>query len=316
MQNFNKQSFIRGLLGFSPRQGKNAEKAGKYIEKILKDNGVDFRAEKFEIKIPKIAATLLVDDETIPCEGCSFSSGEINSKNSLVSSLVPSRLLIDHPNINFNPDCDDISVANFYFSPAVAVSRGSLPVIIKADKILGKVNVKETRGESSQFLVGNRDNPANIIFGHYDSIGPGATDNASGVAVMLEALITNPEILENSLFVFDGNEELSCDYPTYWGHGYRVFEERHLALLEKARKIFVADCVGNGKTSLINDPKIINLAFPINSAEKLTDNIFILGGDIKKLMKVYHSKLDTEKELSAKYLDESVDLLTHLLKED
>ncbi|MCK6463004.1 MAG: M28 family peptidase [Candidatus Pacebacteria bacterium] len=314
MQKFNKQSFIRDLLNFSPRQGKKAEMTGKYLEKTLKYHKVSFLSEKFKVEIPEVGASLAVDGKKIPCKGCSFIGGEIKSKNSIASSLISSRLFANQPNINFNPECDDISAANFYFSPAVAVSRKNITAIIQANKILGKVSVKKVEMESNQILVGNTSSPKNIIFGHYDSIGSGATDNASGVAVMIDVLVKNPTTSENNLFVFDGNEELSYDRPTYWGHGYRVFEERHGDLLKRAHKIFVVDCVGNGKMFSTNDPEIINLAFPISSAEKLKDKIHILSGDIKKLMKVYHSNLDTEKELSVKYLNEAVRLLLKQLK--
>ena len=44
---------------------------------------------------------------------------------------------------------------------------------------------------------------------------------------------------------------------------------KDISTIIKAKKIFVVDCVGNGKTSIINDQKIANLAFPIRSIEKI-----------------------------------------------
>lgn len=309
MQKFNKLSFVAEMVRLSPRQGKNALKASRYIQKTLRWHGVSFVVEKFKIKIPNISAKLLVDGKIVPCEGCSFAGGEIKDKSSIVSSLIPSRFLLDYPNINFNPNSEAISQANFYFSPAVAVSRQSVPSIVEAKKVYAKIRVNNFIGESGHILVGNMSNPKKIIFGHYDSIGPGATDNASGIAVMMDVLINDKTLLGENLFVFDGNEELSYDYPTYWGHGYRVFEKKYGRIMEKAKKILVVDCVGNGETKLINNPDVINLAFPVLSAEKMKKKIIIISGDIEKLMKVYHSGLDTEKELSLKYLKEASSLL-------
>ena len=314
MNKFNKQFFIDKLLSFSPRQGKSALKTADYIKKILKKYEVSFVSEKFQIKIPLLRAILSVDGKKIPCEGCSFVSGKIIGNESIASSLIPSRFLTDFSNINFNPKCDGISVSNFYFSPAIAVSRKDIPKIIKAKNIFGQVKAKKYKGQSRQILAGNIDNPKNIILGHYDSIGPGAVDNASGVAVMMSVLINNFYLLKNNLFVFDGNEELSYDYPTYWGHGYRVFEKRHKNILKKAQKIFVVDCVGNGKTNIINDQKIINLAFPIHSIEKLKEKIFIVSGSMEKLMRVYHSNEDVSTEVKKIFLDDAEKLLVRELR--
>ncbi|MEK9161321.1 MAG: hypothetical protein AAB822_01035, partial [Patescibacteria group bacterium] len=132
--------------------------------------------------------------------------------------------------------------------------------------------------------------------------------------VMSSALINDSYLLKNNLFVFDGNEELSYDYPTYWGHGYRVFEKRHKIILKKAKKIFVVDCVGNGKTNIINDQKIINLAFPIYSIEKLKDKIFIVSGSMEKLRRVYHSEKDIAKEIKKLFLNEAEELLVRELR--
>lgn len=314
MNKFNKQFFVDKLLSFSPRQGENALKTADYIEKILKKHKVSFVLEKFQINIPLLRATLNVDGKKIPCEGCSFASGKITGNEAIASSLIPSRFLINFSNINFNPKCDGISVSNFYFSPAIAVSRKDIPTIVNAKKVFGQIESIKYKGQSRQILAGNTHSPKNIIFGHYDSIGMGAVDNASGVAVMSSALINDSDLLKNNLFVFDGNEELSYDYPTYWGHGYRVFEKRHKIILKKAKKIFVVDCVGNGKTNIINDQKIINLAFPIYSIEKLKDKIFIVSGSMEKLRRVYHSEKDIAKEIKKLFLNEAEELLVRELR--
>lgn len=314
MSNFSKRNFIKNLLFFAPRQGQNMLKTADYIEKTLNDNGVYFVSEKFKIQIPVSSASLSADGKNIACSGCSFASGKITNKDSIASSLIPSRFLMNYPNINFNPKCDSISASNFYFAPAIAVSRKDIPAIINADKIYGEVKTKKYKGESRHILVGNFKNPKNIIFGHYDSVGLGAIDNASGVAVMMDIVVNNSSLLENNLFVFDGNEELSYSFPTYWGNGYRVFEKRHKKLIETAKNIFVVDCVGNGKTEIVSDIRIINLAFPILSVKKFKNKIFAVGGNIEKLMSVYHSNEDTIGNIKNKYLNETVNIMIKKLR--
>lgn len=314
MSKFSKRNFIKKLLFFAPRQGQNMLKTADYIEKTLTNNGVYFVSEKFKIQIPVSTASFSADGKKISCAGCSFASGKITSKDSVVSSLVPSRFLINYPNINFNPKCESVSLSNFYFAPAIAVSIKDIPVIINADKIYGEVKTKKYKGESRHILVGNLKNPKNIIFGHYDSIGSGAIDNASGSAVMMDLIINHSSFLKNNLFVFDGNEELSYSFPTYWGNGYRIFEKRHKKLFETAKSVFVIDCVGNGKTEVVSDTKIINLAFPILSVKKLKNKIFAVGGNIEKLMKVYHSNEDTIGNIKNKYLNEAVNIMIKKLR--
>lgn len=75
--------------------------------------------------------------------------------------------------------------------------------------------VKPKKHNSLNILVGNNINPKNIFFAHYDSVGIGATDNASGVGILMNIIINFPKSLRDNLFVFSGNEELSYDYPTY-----------------------------------------------------------------------------------------------------
>ncbi len=54
-----------------------------------------------------------------------------------------------------------------------------------------------------------------LVFSHYDSISSGVIDNASGTALSLYLVINYPKLLEKTLFVFAGNEELSYDEPIY-----------------------------------------------------------------------------------------------------
>ena len=97
-------------------------------------------------------------------------------------------------NINFNPLCDSISKANFYFAPSVAVNRDLISALCRARKVEGFVDVEKVKFDSESILVGNLKNPKNIVFSHFDSIGPGAIDNASGTAICIKLILENKNI--------------------------------------------------------------------------------------------------------------------------
>ena len=298
---------IKKLIDLSPRQGANAKKTADFIIAYLKQNNIKTTAENFPLEIPIIKkAVLLGDGKSISCAGCSFVGGAIENKDYILSSLIPSRYFLDKPNINFNPKSNFISLSNFYFAPAVAVKSSDLKKITKAKKVKGEVIVEKFKGKIPNITVGNKKNPKTIIFSHYDSIGPGAIDNASGVAVCLEVIVKFPQVLKDNLFVFDGNEELSYDYPTYWGKGFRIFEKKYLSIMEKSKKILILDCLGNGKTQKTNNLNVLKLAFPIKNIKKWQKKTFTLFGDIEKLMGVYHSSGDNDSQLEEKCLKESV----------
>ncbi|MDP3057473.1 MAG: M28 family peptidase [bacterium] len=307
---FNILQFISNFIKFSSRQGENEKKAAKLIISVLDKNKISYSVHEFSTKIPlSKKASLFANGKKINCKSCSFVSGKINDKEHLISSLTPSVCFLELPNINFNPKCLDISLSNHYFAPAIAIYRKDLQKIIKANKITGEVKVTPYKYQSQNILIGNQKNPEVIVFAHYDSIGKGATDNASGVAVLMKSIIDHPETLSKTLYVFSGNEELSYDKPTYWGHGYREFEKKYKNILEKSKKIIVVDGVGSGKTNIYRDKNMIHLTFPIKSVKKLENKIIVLLGDFEKIMTVYHSDSDNISQLNIKYLLEAEKLL-------
>ena len=72
-----------------------------------------------------------------------------------------------------------------------------------------KIPVPLEKHDTNNLLVGNLINPRSILLTHFDAIGPGALDNASGVAVCLKVLIENSGFIEDNLVVFSGSEETS-----------------------------------------------------------------------------------------------------------
>lgn len=306
-------NIVRALTALGERQGKTTIRAAKFLTDMLRKADVPYSIETIDTYLPAASSTLRVDGKVIDSAPTSLVGGTIRGKEPLVSSLIPSRYLIDVPNINFNPVSRALSLSNFYFAPALAIRSGDVARVLSGKKVSGSVRVRKVRYALPQILVGNTRNPSTIIFTHFDSIGPGAIDNASGTAVCLSLATTRPEILKRTLFVFDSNEELSYDYPTYWGHGYRVFEKRHSHLLQQAKKILSVDSVGNGKPQVIRDPRILNLAFPILGLQKLLPKTLTVGGDIEKMMKVYQSEADLPGLLSEASLKKTAQLVLSML---
>ena len=303
---FNTIDFIRQLISFSPRQGSNETRAGKFITDLLGKNNVEYKLQQFTVTLPQdIKAELIADGRHIPCQASSFVSGKIEGKNNLISSLLFD-LEFNFPNLNFNPRCEQISVPSrsMHF-PALAVSKNDLPKILTARQVRGEVVVKPVKHQSQNILVGSLKNPKNIIFTHYDSINLGVYDNAAGVACAQKLILKQPKLLQRSLFVISGNEELSYDFPTYWGYGYRVFEKKYLNLLEKTKKIIIIDGVGNGQLNFINDPYWLNMGFPIKNVKKFQNKTILACSDSDRLMTVYHSDADNLSQFEEKYFNDA-----------
>lgn len=305
---------VRMLTNLGERQGLTTLKAADLITSILRDANVSYTTEMIETFLPVATSHLTADDVVVDSAPTSYVGGEIAGVSSLVSSLIPTRYLIDVPNINVNPRSTALSRPNFYFAPSLAVRRGDVPKLLEAKEVRGEVEVTKTAFSLPQILVGNTTNPKAIVFAHYDSIGPGAIDNASGTAACLALVCEEPQLLETTLFVFDPNEELSYDKPTYWGHGYRVFEERYGSLLAEASRIIAVDCVGNGAPQVIDDPAILNLAFPIKSLPELLGKIVTIGGDIDMMMEVYQGDTDLPELLTEDSLRAAKDLTASLIR--
>lgn len=301
------RSFLIDLVSLGERQGETEKLAAEKIITVLEKNSVPYSTQKFSTFIPNYKkAELFADGKKIPIKPTSFVSGKIKNKNAIISSLISSQRFIEDSNINFNPCCKTFSRSNHYFAPSVAVKPKDLKKICDAKKVTGEVVVQKQKHRSKNILVGNVKNPNNILFCHYDSIGPGAVDNASGTAVLLELILSYPETLKNNLYVIAGNEELSYDKPLYWGFGYRVFEKRYPLLLKNAKQIFCVDCVGNGKTVFDQSIGIVRLGLPIKNLKKYISKTYAVYGDFGKLMEVYHGDNDTLDKLEDRYLKDAV----------
>ncbi len=307
------KEIIKIITDIGTRQNKTTKLAYKVITDLLLSHNIEFITKKYQVYLPVFKKSYLkVDGENIPCLPTGLTSGKINTAGIVTTSLISSKVFLDIPHINFNPKCKIISRANFSFSPSLAVPRDSIEKICKEKIINGKIEVVKEKQEALQILVGNNRNPKNIIFSHFDSIGSGAVDNASGTALMLEMIIKNRKLLNDNLFVFDGNEEISYDLPIYWGKGYRNFERKYPKQISGAKKLIVIDCIGYDKTITLSgktNSKIIKLAFPIKKIDGYYSKIKLITSDYDKLMEVYHSDLDQVGLIKEKYMKQALKIV-------
>jgi len=300
------QTIISSLAAFGERQFVQNDAARDYISTVLDQLSISYTFETYDTDLPVYQrATLTVDGVSIPCQGSGLVSGEITSVDTLLSSLISSQKNLYDANINFNPRCTEISRSNHYFAPALSVVASDVSRLLAAEKIHGVLEVNKRTTQTGYFLLGNIANPQTIVFSHFDSIGLGAVDNASGVALAIELIKDNPKLLEHVLFVIDGNEELSYDEGIYWGHGYRVFEERYIKLIDQTKSILVLDSFGYSTPELITDVEIMTLALPIKNIQTHKSKMKLLSGSYGELMNFYHAANDQPELINDRYWQES-----------
>ena len=296
---------VSKLTKISPRYGRDEMKAARVIVDELKSLQTQYKEEPFETSVPRvIKAELFADNVFIPCIGSSLASGEIKTGQYLISAFGYTGENPPH-RISYSPVTDEISVVDIYKEPSVTISRNSVVQIVMAKEVKGTVEVKEERFTTENILVGNINNPQNIIIAHYDSIiGDGALDNAAAIAVLVEVIKSNPKILQNTLIVFAGNEEVSYDdYKTKSGHGFRVFESAHESVLKNAKQIIVID--GIGVTTPSFTQKYIDWVIQIKMLDEIRNKVYWLQNDQGEVLKYMHTKADVAGNLQEKYLKEA-----------
>lgn len=286
------EKIISELSLWAPRQGTNETDTAKFLEYYLNKNNFGYQVQLFPTRIPIIVkAELFLDGKKIECLGASFESGLISAAS----------------DVHFSPHSDYIETITYTTKPSVYISRTNADLLKKAKSISGQVLVEKYSFQSRNILVGNRVAPRRIIFAHYDCLGGGAIDNAGGVAVCLDLITTHPSLLQENLFVFAGNEELSYDQGDYWGKGYREFEKENTGILITAEEILVVD--GVGITSPVEITKDFDNFFPIKYLKQLASKITVISSTQSEVMKVYHCAEDTIDKLNKDFLYESMSYL-------
>jgi len=298
---------IKDLEKFSPRNNQESlNNTSKYIKQNLEKVEIDFFDQYFSVSIPFDEGSYIILDngEKIIGKANSFVSGHFEEKNIYSSQNINQEINIPH--INYNQYYDAFSGVIFYDFPVINIKKSDLIKVINSEEIKVDVNVKRKLIKTENILVGNKKNPKNIIFTHFDTIFNGALDNSSGTATLLYGIISNKINIKENLIVFSGCEELSYDRPYYWGYGYRVFEYEYKEILEKSKKIIVYDMFGHSKPTLTKD--YIKEAFPIMS-EYLYKKSIQISESNNDWIKFYHSDADTIDKINEYYIEEGLKLL-------
>lgn len=303
---------IENLTNFGERQLQSQLLAAKFLETQLEKFSVAYRKLSFMTQVPEfINYGLFADDKEIECLPTGLQSGIIDQKAMIFDVLNYDDNVVEklNANLNYSSLCPSISRHTFWNYPSLAFSMKDLDLLLNAKKIHGFLEVQPVDLATYSLLVGNTVNPKNILFSHFDSIEVGATDNASGTAVMLKLLLDHQELLRENLFVFDPNEEISYDFPIYWGFGYRAFEANFKDCLMNSNNIFIVDCVGQTPLNVVSDPEWLYNGFPIQDFANLQHKTQMLCGDFEGLMRVYQSPIDTLDQQKEAYLQQAYDYL-------
>jgi hypothetical protein len=302
---YSQLTLIKKLSGLGERQLAAEIKASKLLIAELEKFKVNYKVQNFPTKIPVFkSATLTADRRKVQALASSLVSGVIKNKFKLATpkTLSGKKAVV---NINYNPKCAAISQGDFYFVPALAINKKDVSRIRRARYVEGKIKVSPQKHRSLNILVGNNKNPKNVIFAHYDSIGPGAIDDASGIAVLLRLIIDYPKLEKDNLFVLAGNEELSYDAPYYWGRGYRAFEEKYDLLLKNSKKIIIVDGIGSDKPLVSKKWSMIRPCFPITKVKKYQPKISVVSSSYDFIETVYHSELDKPVNIKQGFLNQA-----------
>ncbi len=304
INNFDYIEFINDIIYFSPRQWKNEQKTADFLKHFLEKNSIIFDIHRFlTATVLEKECFLKADNSYIDCISSCYISGEINSKDNLISSMFPSKDLLYYENINFNPNCLlSISLWNHFFAPSISINPKDITKVLNAKNIYWKVNVQKFEYEAENILVWNTNNPKTITFAHYDSVQTWAIDNASWVSVMMWFILENPDYLKDNLFVFAANEELSYDQPFYFGRWFRQFEKDNFDILNNASKIISIDSVWNWEPLVITDPQWSHLALAFDNFNNLKEKIQVISWNIPHLMSVYHSDIDDGRGIKLDFL--------------
>jgi len=298
---------IKDLEKFSPRNNQESlNNTSKYIKEHLEKVGIDFLDQYFNVDIPSDEGSYIILDngEKIIGKANSFVSGSFEEKNIYSSQNIKQEINIPH--INYNQYYDAFSGVIFYNFPVINIKKSDLIKVINSERIKVYVNVKRKSIKTENILVGNIKNPKNIIFTHFDTIFNGALDNSSGTATLLYGIINKKINIKENLIVFSGCEELSYEWPYYWGYGYRVFEYEYKEILEKSERIIVYDMFGHSEPKLTKE--YIKEAFPIKS-EYLYEKSIQITESNDDWIKFYHSDADTIDKINKDYIKKALEVL-------
>ncbi len=309
---FNHFDFLKKLISVSPRFAENELKAAEIIKSELSENNISFQIQPFQTAVPQTTkAELIIDGQNIPCMGSSLVSGDIPDGKYLVSHFGYSG---DHTpyNIAYSPVTDDISVVDHLEIPSITISRKDIVKVVMGKDIHGRVEVEKKEFSTENILVGNLKNPKNIVFSHFDSIvKDGAVDNGAGVSVLMK-LALQKNIINDSLLIFSGNEEISYDdYSHKSGYGFRVFEKDYKNILLSTHKIFVIDGIGLTKANFSQAG--LDWVLQLRCLDDVRSKVYWLQNDQSEILKYFHTIHDSIENLSEAHIESAYQLLYNQL---
>ncbi len=301
-------ALLTELTKIGPRVGENETKALNALISRLNKKGIPHSLQPFSVEVPICThAELIVDGVAIPCLGSSIVSGEIPDAKYLISHFGYSGDPTPY-NIAYSPMTDFISVVDHFRVPSITISRKSVVEIIMGQKITGKVEVKKTKINTGNILVGNATNPQNLVFAHFDSIiGPGAVDNAGSVVTMFEVISEKRQLLDTALFIFSGNEEMAYDDYKLSGYGFRVFENQYSHLLKKATQVVVMD--GLGMLPAKWSQSGLDWVLQIKMLDSIREKVFWLQSEQTPVLTTFHTTDDIAANIQTKYVQSAKNLL-------
>lgn len=298
---------LNKLTDIGPRYAGNEITAARILEVWLSSLKIPFITQPFKTDVPVCTkAELVVDGEKINCLGSTLCSGEIPNGEYLISHFGYTGKT--PYNIAYSPVTDEISVVDHYKVPSVSISRKDVVKIVMAKSVRGIVDVKRTKIDTENILVGNIENPEKIVFAHFDSIiGKGAVDNAGSVAMMMSFITNHSNLLNNILFIFSGNEEMAYDEYKLSGYGFRVFENQYGNKLALAKKIIVMDGIGVGKPNFTQNG--LDWVLQLRMLDKIRKKVFWLQNDQTPVLQYFHTHKDNPEIIKDQYLLGAEELL-------
>ncbi|MEI8230568.1 MAG: M28 family peptidase [Candidatus Peregrinibacteria bacterium] len=263
MQTLREQAISFGE-NYPYRQLHGEYEAGDYLIGQLRDMGHNPVIQEFDVHVPDVQhsfARLTIDGQEFAGSGYVAAASQVSGRIDARAPIVDPNVVIGASRsetlslIAFAPKSPDLpSLANMYDEvPTIAVSRHVRDALQRSRGLIhGVVEMDHVHHISRNILAGNTQNPRFLVLTHYDSIGKGIIDNASGIVVLLEAIRRNPKLLDDVCVAFCGSEELSGERGAYWAAGYRRLREEFSHLFERTEAIHVVDSVGNAPTRVFD----------------------------------------------------------------
>ncbi|ALU12204.1 hypothetical protein EYM_01360 [Ignicoccus islandicus DSM 13165] len=298
---------MRKLYDLSPRLYENIEKTAEFIKEELSKRGVSYYEVTGKVRLP-VYLKCEVFDERVPCKPTGFESGSVEPVAFDTYELFKRDEIPSEAAFLYNSKCPSISTALYTKVPSITVSRKDVRKVWEGSG--GEIEVTWKEYPFTEVLVGNLEDPVGTVFIHYDSFGGGSVDNGAAVAITLER-ITEIDLSKN-LIVFSAPDELSDEWPIYWGYGFRHLENEFKDVLERSEVIVAYDSIGLSEPIVTRNLEDLRELLPFRNENFLSKAVGITS-DWEKLFEIYHSDLDVPEAVNYSYASSSWEVLKKVL---